>query len=218
AASRTDRPSRLAFSAYVTRRIAFATEMPMAMIAPMNDCTFSVVPVTSSINNTPQSTAGTAEMTAKASRNDWKFAANKRKITRIESRRPLRRPSSVSSNAGTCPRLLTVIPRGGAPARAIACRMSVTTRPSGLPWTFAVDLDLKRRIVERLRILQVAQRVDLHELRPDLLGEGARRRECRTLYRDLDGSRRAEAHDLTDDVGRLEGDRHVGQRLLQVVT
>src|SRR5206468_8407741 len=87
-----------------------------------------------------------------------------------------------------------------------------------LPGPVAVDLDLKRRIVERLRILQVAQRVDLHELRPDSLGEGARRRERRTLYRDLDGSRRAEAHDLTDDVGRLEGDRHVGQRLLQVVT
>src|SRR5436190_1195037 len=39
AASRTDAPSRRAFSANVTRRIAFATEMPIAIIAPMNDCT-----------------------------------------------------------------------------------------------------------------------------------------------------------------------------------
>ena len=39
--------------------MALATEMPIAMMAPMNDCTFSVVPVTSSINSTPQITAGT---------------------------------------------------------------------------------------------------------------------------------------------------------------
>jgi len=54
----------------VTSRIAFATEMPIAMIAPMNDCTFRVVPVTSSVSSTPQMTAGTAETTAMASRND----------------------------------------------------------------------------------------------------------------------------------------------------
>ena len=44
--------------------------MPIAMIAPMNDCTFSVVPVNSSIKSTPQITAGTVEMTAKASLKD----------------------------------------------------------------------------------------------------------------------------------------------------
>ena len=105
----------------------------MAMIAPMNDCTFNVVPVTSSISSTPQMTAGTADTTANASRNDWKFAASRRKITRIDSSSPLRRPASVSSNAGTWPRSFTVTPRGGVPARAIACRISPTTCPNGLP-------------------------------------------------------------------------------------
>ena len=42
---RRARPARRACSANVTSRIAFATATPIAMIAPMNDCTFSVVPV-----------------------------------------------------------------------------------------------------------------------------------------------------------------------------
>ena len=105
AASWTLAPSRRAFSANVTSRMAFATEMPMAMIAPMNDCTFSVVRVTRRIRMTPTMTAGTPDTTANASRNDWKFAASRRKITRIASSRPLRRPESVSSKAGTWPRM-----------------------------------------------------------------------------------------------------------------
>ena len=50
--------------------MAFATEMPIAMIAPMNDCTFRVVPVSRRMSNTPQITAGTVETTANASRKD----------------------------------------------------------------------------------------------------------------------------------------------------
>ena len=38
-------PRRRACSANVTSRIAFATATPIAMIAPMNDCTLSVVRV-----------------------------------------------------------------------------------------------------------------------------------------------------------------------------
>ena len=40
------------------------------MMAPMNDCTFSVVRVTASISTTPMSTAGTVETTTNASRSD----------------------------------------------------------------------------------------------------------------------------------------------------
>ena len=50
--------------------MAFATATPMAMIAPMNDCTFSVVRVAASINTTPISTAGTVDTTTNASRSD----------------------------------------------------------------------------------------------------------------------------------------------------
>ena len=73
-----------------------------------------------------------------------------------------------------------------------------------LPGTVAVDLDLKRWIVERLGVLQVTQRVDLPELRAHLLGEGARRQQGWPLHGDFDGSRRAKAHHLTDDIRRLE--------------
>ena len=60
--------------------MAFATATPIAMMAPMNDCTFSVVPVTQQRQATPASTAGTVDTTTSASRADWKFAASSRKI------------------------------------------------------------------------------------------------------------------------------------------
>ena len=69
-ASVTTAPPRREFSANVTRRMAFATEMPIAMIAPMKDCTFRVVPVSRRMSKTPQITAGTVETTANASRKD----------------------------------------------------------------------------------------------------------------------------------------------------
>jgi len=69
-ASCTESPSRRAASAKLTRSMAFATEMPTAMMAPMNDCTFSVVRVSKRISSTPQITAGTAETTAIESRKD----------------------------------------------------------------------------------------------------------------------------------------------------
>ena len=50
--------------------MALATATPMAMIPPMNDCTFSVVRVTNSISTTPMSTAGTVETTTNARRSD----------------------------------------------------------------------------------------------------------------------------------------------------
>ena len=65
-----DVPCTRACSANVTSRMAFATATPIAMIPPMNDCTFSVVPVTNSISTTPISTAGTVETTTNARRND----------------------------------------------------------------------------------------------------------------------------------------------------
>ena len=63
-------PSCRRISANVTNRIELATATPIAMIAPMKDCTLSVVPVTASITATPHSTAGTVASTASASRTD----------------------------------------------------------------------------------------------------------------------------------------------------
>ncbi len=52
--------------------------MPTAMIAPMNDSTLSVVPVTASIQSTPASAPGTAIKMMNGSMNDWKSTTSKR--------------------------------------------------------------------------------------------------------------------------------------------
>ena len=67
-------------SAKVTSRIEFATAIPIAMIAPMNDWTFRVVPVRRSMRRTPHRTAGIVSRMASARRTDWKLAASSRKI------------------------------------------------------------------------------------------------------------------------------------------
>jgi hypothetical protein len=56
----------------VASRIALATATPMAMIAPMKDCTFNVLPVTNKLNATPAITAGIVPITMSATVNDWK--------------------------------------------------------------------------------------------------------------------------------------------------
>ena len=57
-------------SAKVTRRMAFATATPTAMMVPMKLWRFSVVPVSQSVSATPASTAGTVEMTTSERRTD----------------------------------------------------------------------------------------------------------------------------------------------------
>ena len=101
-------PCRRDCSANVTSRIAFATATPIAMMAPMNDWTFSVVPVSQRTTTTPASTAGTVETTTKASRSDWKFAASRRKITTTATMRPAVMLVNVSAIAAICPRIVTV--------------------------------------------------------------------------------------------------------------
>ncbi len=87
------------------------------MIAPMKDCTFNVVRVTNSMSNTPHKTAGIVRSTVTANRSDWKLNVSNRKITRIESSKPVCNPERVSSSGGICPLTATVIPRGGLPTR-----------------------------------------------------------------------------------------------------
>ena len=70
----------------------------------MNDCTFIVVRVAASIRTTPASTAGTVEMTTKASRSDWKLAASRRKITTTATASPAAIFLSVSRIGAISPR------------------------------------------------------------------------------------------------------------------
>jgi hypothetical protein len=130
-------------SANVTSRIAFATATPVAMMAPMNDSTFNVVRVKASIKTTPINTAGTVDTTTKASRNDWKFADSSRKMTTTATARPTPMLVSVTRIEEICPRTVTLAPRGGAPARAIASSMRVAARPRSLPLTFADNVTIR---------------------------------------------------------------------------
>src|SRR4030095_14469034 len=97
-------PSRRRCSAKVTSRIAFATETPTAIIAPMNDCTLSVVPAPPNASTTPRSTAGIIERITSEARSDWKLATSSRKITAMASSSPNSRPDCVCRIGGTWPR------------------------------------------------------------------------------------------------------------------
>ena len=109
-------------SAKVTSRIEFATAMPIAMIAPMNDCTFSVVPGDQQHQQHAAEHGGNRSSTmASASRSDWKFAASSRKIDRDGEQQADAQAGDASAPAAESGREhSTVTPRGGAPARAIA--------------------------------------------------------------------------------------------------
>ena len=56
--------------AKLTSRMELATEMPTAMMDPMSDSTFSVVPVSASIQRMPESAPGSAAMMMKGSSHD----------------------------------------------------------------------------------------------------------------------------------------------------
>src|SRR5438067_1914064 len=121
-------------------------------------------------------------------------------MTAIASSNPVLSPERVSSKAGTCPRVNTVTPRGGAPARSMAFRTSPTTSP---------------RRLQGLGVMQIAEKRDLFHLNAKFFGEFPACRERGTLHGDFDRRRRTEAHDLADNVTGLERKRHVRQRLLQ---
>jgi hypothetical protein len=70
AAASASIPSRLFCSANVTSRIAFAADTPIAMIAPINDCMLSVVPVIHRAMATPVMTAGIVERITSDTRTD----------------------------------------------------------------------------------------------------------------------------------------------------
>ena len=57
--------------AKLTRRIAFETAMPTAMIVPISETTLIVVPVSASIHRIPTSAPGTATMMMNGSSQDW---------------------------------------------------------------------------------------------------------------------------------------------------
>ena len=60
-------PASCCSRAKVTSRIEFAEATPTAMIAPISEGTFSVVPVMNSIVTMPQNVAGSARITTNGS-------------------------------------------------------------------------------------------------------------------------------------------------------
>ncbi|WP_291981004.1 hypothetical protein [Luteitalea sp.] len=64
--------------------MALATAMPMAMIAPMNDCTFKLVPVMMSISSTPTRTRRLSPLPPEGDGRDDVCAARQRSHAECE--------------------------------------------------------------------------------------------------------------------------------------
>ena len=105
-----------------------------------------------------------------------------------------------------CPRIGPVVrrdePAGG--RRGSKRSADLIDRDAELARHLTVHVDLDRRIVERLAVLQIAKRRNSRELVADLRGERSAGRELRSRHDDLDRGRRAEVHDPIDDVSGLE--------------
>ena len=78
--------------------------MPTAMIAPMNDSTFSVVPVAASIQRMPISAPGTATRMMNGSRKDWKRTTSSRYTSAIARISPSPRRLNAANMLSLCPR------------------------------------------------------------------------------------------------------------------
>ena len=96
-------------------------------------------------------------------------------------------------------------------------------RPRDIDWRdvhrarlFPVHVHLDHRIVERLDDLQVPQPGNLRQLGLDFRRIRAGLAEIRAAHGHFHRRGGAETHHLVDDVGRLEGELHVRQRLGQL--
>ena len=86
---------------------------------------------------------------------------------------------------------------------------------SELTRTLAVDVDIERRIIDRLSKLKIPKEGNLGHLRLNLLSESIIVLQIATQYCDFNGRGRPEAHHLAHDVSGLEGDLSARQFLLQ---
>ena len=104
------------------------------------------------------------------------------------------------------------------PARG-SCRQERTAHPGGrysqLSRALAVHVDVDAGIVERLVVLQVAQRRYLGDFGAKFRGKGAIGAEVRAADVDFDGRRSAEVHDLRDDVRPFKGKLTTGKLVRQ---
>ena len=69
-------PSRRKCRVNSTIRILFDTTMPTIITTPISDMTFSVVPVSNSVSNTPVKPVGTASRMINGSRNEANCATS----------------------------------------------------------------------------------------------------------------------------------------------
>ena len=130
-------------SAKVTSRIELATAMPIAMMAPMNDCTFSVVPVERQQQHHAAQHGRHRDRARRApAGTTGSSPASSRKIAATATQQPDAQAASRSPRAAAIwPRSVTVTPRGGSPARAMRrADRTWRPRPSAMPCMLAVRL------------------------------------------------------------------------------
>ena len=107
--------------------------MPTAMIAPMNDSTFRVVPVSASIQRIPTSAPGTATRMMNGSIHDWKSTTSSKYTSAIASSSP--RPSlpKAANIDSLWPRMWMRVALGSCPSESIAFWIATATPPRSRP-------------------------------------------------------------------------------------
>ena len=133
-------PVRRLSSANVTSRIALATATPMAMIAPMNDCRLSVVPVSEQRDDdSAQHRRHGGEHDERRACSDWKFADKQQKDHEdrgSESNREVAQRLAASARSGRARSTVYALRRIARALRAPR-RSPPTARPRSSPETFA---------------------------------------------------------------------------------
>src|SRR6185437_11688018 len=115
-------PERRSSSAFVIKSTELAMATPTAMIAPIYDWMFKVLPVIKSRKSDPAITAGITDKVANATRKDWKKIAMARKITTMATINPNWRLWSVCWRRSLCPRRRMRAPLGSLPMPAMMLR------------------------------------------------------------------------------------------------
>ena len=134
-ASRTLMPSSRKCRANSTIRMLLDTAIPTSITTPIRDITFSVVPVSTSVSNTPVIPGGTASRMMKGSTKDRNWATRIRYSSTTARHRPMAKLRNEARIPCTMPRSVTASPTGtfvSAIIPSIAVAICPRSSPSGL--------------------------------------------------------------------------------------
>ena len=89
-----------------------AVATPIAMMQPISEGTFNVVPVRKSIQRIPANAPGMAVKMMNGSSQDWKLTTMSRYTSKMANSMPNPRRIKEDCMVSTCPRIFSVVPAG----------------------------------------------------------------------------------------------------------